>query len=98
MGCPLSESAIGANRTFVVNVKSEFATLAALCRNWCSSVTGRVVRVIRPPRGVLSAAPIESIVPPETKDLREGTRPPNGCPGGRELRSGSKPSLPCEAR
>jgi len=85
---------------FVVTVKSEFATLAALFRNWCSSVTGRVIRVIRPPRGVVSAAPIESIVPPETKDLMEGTRPRNGCPGGRELLSGSEPSLPfpCEAR
>ena len=57
-----------------------------------------MARVIRAPRGVVSAAPIESSVPPETKDLMEGTCWPNGCPGGRELRSGSEPSFPTEAR
>ena len=93
IGCPLSEGAIGANITPVVTVKSEFATLTALCRSSCSSVTGSVVRLTRAPRGVLSAAPIVSRVPPETKDLMEGTRSPNGCPGGRELRSGSEDSF-----
>lgn len=94
VGCPLSESTIGANMTLVETVNSEFVTLAALFLSWCSSVTGsvvRAVRVIRPPRGVLNAAPIESSVPPETKDLMEGTRSLYGCPGGRELRSGSEP-------
>ena len=28
----------------------------------------------------------------------EGTRSPYGCPGGNELRSGSEPSLSCDAR
>jgi len=84
--------------TPVETVNSEFVTLAALCLSSCSSVTGRVVRVTRPPRGVLNAAPIVSSVPPETKDLMEGTRSPNGCPGGREFRSGSEPSFSTDAR
>lgn len=93
MGCPLTEGAIGANMMPVVIVNSEFVILAAFCRSSCSSVTGSLVCLTRAPRGVLSAAPIVSSVPPETKDLMEGTRSPNGCPGGRELRSGSEDSF-----
>jgi hypothetical protein len=80
VGCPLSESTIGANMMFVSAVNSvDILALAPLGRSSCSSVIGNALGgAARGTRGLLSAAPNESIVRPETKERTEGTRSPYG--------------------